>query len=542
MTRKKTWLALQRHREVWHERRLRDLFADDPRRFGRYSLTLDGLLFDYSKHLVDDDTLRLLSALAEQAGVAEQRERMFRGERVNVTENRPALHTALRQQDNTPVRVDGADVLPEIRHVQARMQAFANAVRSGQWLGYSGKRITDVVNIGIGGSHLGPEMAVAALQDRYPGPLRAHFVANVDPHAIHGVLESLEPASTLFIIASKTFTTAETLANARAARHWFLADGKDPAAVARHFVVVSANETAVREFGIDAANLYPMWDWVGGRYSLWSAIGLPIALALGGGAFAELLAGAYAVDRHFCSAPPAKNIPVLMALLGIWYGDFFAAQTHAVLPYRDSLKLFVNYLQQLEMESNGKRARLDGKLAGYATGAVLWGDVGTNAQHAFFQLLHQGGHFVPVDFILPLDDDTGIAEQQRMLIANCLAQSEALMRGKTAREAHAELAAAGLDEAQITALLPHKLFPGNRPSTTIVLDGLDARTLGMLVALYEHKVFVQSCIWNINPFDQWGVELGKRLAGHLDRELDGRGSGTHDASTAGLLDYIRRRR
>lgn len=520
------WAQLEALKPEWQQRHLRELFSADPQRFARYHLTLDGLLFDYSRHWVDAATLDALLDLARAAKVEDWRDRMFAGERVNDTEQRAALHSALRDSGDVPVEVDGRNVVSLVREARQRMRELAEEIHQGKRLSASGKAFTDVVNIGIGGSHLGPEMAIHALADRHAPMLRAHFIANVDPHAAAAVLNELDPETTLFVVASKTFTTQETLANARQARRW-LAEALGEAAVKSHFLAVSSNADKVREFGIDAQDMLPMWDWVGGRYSVWSAIGLPLMLAYGDAVFNEFLAGADRVDRHFREAPLGANIPVLMALLGAWYGNVFEAETHAVLPYRESLKPFVDYLQQLDMESLGKCVGRDGKSVTRSTGRILWGDVGTNGQHAFFQLLHQGTHLVPADFVLALDDNTGNPGQQGLLIANALAQTAALTRGRGPLETD----------------VPYRQFPGNRPTTTLVLDRLDARHLGMLVALYEHKVFVQSCLWQINPFDQWGVELGKQLAGELREALDGGElPDEYDASTRGLIAYIRERR
>lgn len=532
------WQQLHTLAAQWRGRHLRDVFAADPQRFTRYSIQLDGLLADFSKHWLDDATLTALLALAETAELPAWRAKLFAGAPVNHTEQRAALHTALRLPPDAVLQVAGEDRAALVHAARQRAYAFAEAVRKGDWRGYTGKAITDVVNIGIGGSHLGPELAVTALRDNHSADMRVHFIANVDPHAGRAVLQELNPATTLFIVASKTFTSAETLANARVARAWLLQTLRDEQAVAQHFVAVSTNTAAVAAFGIDPDNMFPIWDWVGGRYSLWSAIGLPVMLAYGGEVFDRLLAGAHAVDRHFQEVPPARNIPVLMGLLGVWYLVCHHAETEAVLPYRDSLKLLPAYLQQLCMESLGKSVDRNGQ--GVATsGSIVWGDVGTNGQHAFFQLLHQGSHLVPVDFILPLDDQTGQPEMHRQLLANCLAQSEALLTGRTENEARAALGKAGLSVADIAAQLPYQVFSGNRPSTTFLLDQLDAYSLGMLLALYEHKVFVQSVVLNINPFDQMGVELGKQLAAKLDHELTAGILEVHDTSTTGLRDYIR---
>ncbi len=538
-----TWLALREERRAWNKLHLRDLFAKDAERARRYTLQLDDLLLDYSKNLIRPRTLQLLLKLAREAEVEALRDAMFGGERINLTEGRAVLHIALRHRGDTPVLVDGSDVMPEVRAVLARMRDFADRVRTGKWKGHGGKTITDVVNIGIGGSDLGPAMVCQALRP-YGGNIRAHFVSNVDPSHLHDTLEDLDPATTLFIVASKTFTTQETLLNARAARDWLLAAlsggnvGADAAAaaVARHFVAVSTNEAAVRAFGIDPANMFGFWDWVGGRYSLWSAIGLPIAVYIGMDAFEELLAGAHDMDQHFRTAPLAENMPVILALLGIWYVDFWDAQSYAVLPYDQRLARLPAYLQQLDMESNGKSVTRDGKPVKMATGPVLFGEPGTNGQHAFYQLIHQGSQLIPCDFLAAAESHNDINGQHTVLLSNFLAQTEALMRGKTLAEARAELAAAGLSRAAIAALAPHKVFPGNRPTNSLLYRRLTPRALGRLIALYEHKVFVQGAIWNVNSYDQWGVELGKQLAQAILPALRGeQAAGAHDASTASLI-------
>ena len=529
------WKALQGHAQELRDWHMRDGFAADPDRFQRMSLEACGIFVDYSKNRVTDRTLELLFDLARAAEVEGWRDRMFRGERINWTEDRPVLHVALRNRSGDPVLVDGRDVMPAVLEVLERMAAFCEQVRGGAWRGFDGRPITDVVNIGIGGSDLGPHMVTRALAPYADGP-RTHFVSNVDGAHIASTLQGLDPGTTLFVVASKTFTTQETLANARTARAWLLEHAGDEAAVARHFVAVSTNREAVKAFGIDPGHMFGFWDWVGGRYSLWSAIGLPIALAIGMPLFLELLEGGHRMDRHFREAPPERNLPVILGLLGIWYVDFLGAASHAVLPYDQHLALLPRYLQQLDMESNGKRIDRDGRVVDYHTGPVIWGEPGTNGQHAFYQLLHQGTELVPADFIVPRETHHPVGEHHRMLLANCLAQTEALMRGRTAAEARAELEAAGLPAARIEALLPHRIFPGNRPTNTILLPRVTPRSLGSLIALYEHKVFVQGIVWRINSFDQWGVELGKQLAGTLLEELRRGAPGEgHDASTRGLL-------
>ena len=534
------WKALKEERKAWKGLHLRDLFAKDKKRAERFSMQLDDLLLDYSKNLIRPQTLKLLLKLAGERGVESLRDAMFAGERINLTEGRAVLHTALRNRGEQPVMVDGHDVMPDVRDVLARMRAFADRVRTGKWKGFSGKPITDVVNIGIGGSDLGPAMACLALRS-YGGNINAHFVSNVDPSHLHDTLEDLDPATTLFIVASKTFTTQETLLNASAARTWLLdAAKKDMKAVAKHFVAVSTNETAVHEFGIDTANMFGFWDWVGGRYSLWSAIGLPIALFIGMDEFEELLSGAYDMDEHFRTAPLAENMPVVLALLGIWYNNFWDAQSYAVLPYEQRLSRFAAYLQQLDMESNGKSITRSGKPAKVSTGPVLFGEPGTNGQHAFYQLIHQGSKLIPCDFLAGAESHNDVNGQHAVLLSNFLAQTEALMRGKTGEEVASELTASGMNKAEIKALLPHKIFPGNRPSNTLLYRKLTPRTLGRLIALYEHKVFVQGAIWDVNSYDQWGVELGKQLAKAILPELTSKAaSNAHDSSTNRLIARLR---
>ncbi len=534
------WNALEQHQRELSSLHLRDLFARDPGRFERFSLHAGPLFLDYSKNRITDETLALLLALAQEARLPEWIDRLFRGERVNDTEHRAALHMALRQQGDTPVLLDGKDVIPGVRQVLSHMRRFSESVRSGEWRGYTGQPITDVVNIGIGGSDLGPAMVVSAL-DADCGPLRVHFVSNVDGADLAGTLRALDPAQTLFVVASKTFTTQETLLNARSARDWFLAQARDPKHVARHFVAVSTQRDEVVRFGIDPSNMFEFWDWVGGRYSLWSAIGLPIALAIGMDRFDALLAGAGEMDEHFRRSPLPQNMPVLLGLIGVWYANFFGAQTHAILPYDQGMHRFVSHIQQVVMESSGKSVTRDGRPVDHATGTVVWGGPGTNGQHAYFQLLHQGTVLVPADFLAPMESRTPLGEHHRVLLSNFLAQPEALMRGKTAAEARAELERAGLSGEALERLLPHRCFPGNRPSNSLLFQKLDPRTLGALIALYEHKTFVQSVLWDINAFDQWGVELGKQLARDLLAELSGAPErAPHDASTRGLLDYVRR--
>ncbi len=534
----KAFEDLRAHHWEMKGRRLRDLFAEDPERFTRFSLQLDDLLLDYSKNLVLPETMEQLLALARAADVEGGREAMFDGERINSTEGRAVLHTALRNRSERPVLVDGHDVMGDVREVLAAMGAFADAVRDGTIGGATGERFTDVVNIGIGGSDLGPAMVTRALSPYGRPELRCHFVSNVDGAHLSDTLQGLDPRQTLFLVASKTFTTQETMTNARSARAW-LVKALGEAAVADHFAAISTNLEAVAGFGISESRIFGFWDWVGGRYSVWSAIGLPVMIAIGPARFAEFLKGAFEMDEHFRSAPLAANLPVVLGLLGIWYRDVWGFGSHAVLPYDQRLERFTAYLQQLDMESNGKGVTLTGHPVAEATGPVVWGEPGTNGQHAFYQLLHQGSDVIPCDFLVAAEPQEDLGDHHALLISNCLAQSEALMRGKTAEEAREELAAAGLDAARIEALVPHKVFPGNRPSNTLVYRRLCPRTLGRLIALYEHKVFVQGRIWGINSFDQWGVELGKQLAGELlpmvkgEAEAEGR-----DGSTVGLLKTL----
>jgi glucose-6-phosphate isomerase len=522
---------------------MRQLFQDDPARFEKFTVKVGSLLLDYSKNLITTETRRLLLDLALQADLPANIERQFSGEKINNTEKRAVLHTALRNRSDRPVLFDGVDVMPDIRRVLGLMRTFSDSVRSGKHLGYTGRPITDIVNIGIGGSDLGPLMVCEALKFYASAELRAHFVSNVDATQLTETLKKLDAASTLFIVSSKTFTTQETLTNARSARNWLVEELGSEAAVAQHFAAVSTNLKATAAFGINPANVFEFWDWVGGRYSLWSAIGLPIALFVGMDKFEELLAGAHAMDEHFRTAPLAQNMPVLMGMLGIWYGDFFGCSSNAVLPYDQYLHRFAAYLQQLDMESNGKGVDRDGNPVDYDTGMALWGEAGTNGQHAFYQLIHQGTRMIPADFIAPIHSQNPTGEHHAILLANCFAQTEALMIGKTSDEARAELIAAGMPEVELEALLPHKVFPGNKPTNTLLLDRLDPHTLGMLIALYEQKVFVQGIVWNINSFDQWGVELGKQLASKILPELlDDTIKLPHDESTRRLIDYYHQQR
>jgi len=535
---KSAWKALQEHFEQVKDLHMRDLFAADAGRFEKFSLRYNDILLDYSKNRICEETLPLLIDLAEQSDLPAWIERMYSGEKINFTEQRAVLHTALRNRSNTPVYVDGVDVMPEVKRVLEKMRRFTDNVRSGEWKGYSAKSITDVVNIGIGGSDLGPVMVTEAMKP-YGYRLNVHFVSNVDGSHILDTLAKLNPETTLFLVASKTFTTQETMTNARQARRWLLASASDRRVVAKHFVALSTNREAVQAFGIDPDNMFEFWDWVGGRYSLWSAIGLSIALYIGMDNFEELLAGAHDMDQHFRSAPLPQNMPVILALLGIWQRNFFATDSHAILPYDQHLHRLPAYLQQADMESNGKRVERGGDRVEYSTGPIIWGEPGTNGQHAFFQLIHQGTEPIPADFLMAVNAHHSIPDQQQILFSNYLAQTEALMRGKTEAEARAELEAEGLSEQRLRELLPHKVFPGNKPTNSLLYPKLTPSILGMLIALYEHKIFVQGIVWQINSFDQWGVELGKQLATVIQKELDSQAiTQDHDSSTLGLLGFF----
>ncbi|WP_454763757.1 glucose-6-phosphate isomerase [Cupriavidus campinensis] len=530
------WTALRQHHDDICHTPMQDWFAEAKaaRRVEDFSLEAAGLYLDYSKNRITFETFALLMKLAEEAGVTQRRDAMFAGEHVNITEDRAALHVALRALPDAPFEVDSVSVMPGIHEVRCRMQAFSERVRSGAWTGSTGQPITDVVNIGIGGSDLGPRMvcrALAHLADQ-PGP-RMHFVSNVDGTELAETLVRLDPARTLVIVCSKTFTTLETMANARSMRDWFLRSGVAENQLARHFVAVSTNREAVIEFGIDPANMFEFWDWIGGRFSLWSSVGLSIALAVGFDAFDDLLLGARAMDDHFRTAPLARNMPVIMAMLGVWYRNFFGMPTSCMAPYSTSLELFPAFLQQLEMESNGKSVQLGGEPVQAQTSPVVWGTAGTNGQHAYFQMIHQGSQIVPVDFVAPLVPPRRLPGHHAKLLANCFAQAEALMRGRSAEE----LRAAGMSNEDI---IPHMVFEGNRPSNTLLMEDLTPHVLGALIALYEHRTFVQGVVWNINSFDQWGVELGKILARPIEAELNGSAQATHDASTTALIARARR--
>ncbi|MDI5994320.1 glucose-6-phosphate isomerase [Pseudomonas sp. MDMC216] len=534
------WQALQQHRAEMVGFSMREAFAADTRRYQRFSLDSCGLLLDYSKNLIDERSLELLIQLAEQAGLQESIANLFNGEQVNASEGRAALHTALRSPIGRRLLVDGHDIIPEVHRVLNQVTELVSRIHSGLWRGYSEKPIKEVVNIGIGGSFLGPQLVSEALRPFTQRGVRCHYLANIDGSEFRELTARLNPETTLFIVSSKSFGTLETLKNTLAARDWYLAMGGPEEELHRHFIAVTSNRKAAIEFGIGEENIFPMWDWVGGRYSLWSAIGLPIALAIGVSNFKELLAGAYAMDEHFTQAPLAENMPVLMALLGIWYTNFWGAQSHAILPYDHYLRNFTKHLQQLDMESNGKSVRQDGTPLDIATGPIIWGGVGCNGQHAYHQLLHQGRLLVPADFIVPVNSYNPLSDHHQWLFANCLSQAQALMQGKTREEAEAELRAKGLSEDEVQRLAPHKVIPGNRPSNILVMNRIAPFNLGALVALYEHKVFVQSAIWGINAFDQWGVELGKEMGKEVYQRLTGAsGDPASDASTQGLIEHFR---
>lgn len=539
-----SWQSLTEHQKKVAPLHMRDLFAKDRDRFKKFSVQAEGLLLDYSKHRITEETLPLLFKLVREANVEQWRDRLFAGEKINITENRAVLHVALRNRSNKAIYVDDMNVMPEVNRVLAQMRVFSEKIRNGEWKGYTGKRITDIVNIGIGGSDLGPVMVCDALKPYAKADLNVHFVSNIDGAHLHRALSVCNPETTLFIVASKTFTTQETMTNATSARTWFLQSAKDQAHVAKHFVALSTNAKAVTAFGIDTANMFAFWDWVGGRYSLWSAIGLSIAIYVGMDNFEALLTGGFEMDTHFKTAPLEQNMPVIMALLGIWYNNFFGADTHAILPYDQGMARFPAYLQQAEMESNGKFICRNGERVQYSTCPVIWGEAGTNGQHAFYQMIHQGTQIVPADFMMPVHSQTKIGENgnqhHKILIANFLAQTQALMLGKSADEARVELTKQGLSGKALEELLPHKIFEGNRPTTSIMFDKLTPNMLGKLIALYEHKIFVQGILWDINSYDQWGVEYGKQIAQQIlpllgdDNIID-----CFDSSTNGLINYLK---
>ena len=532
---------LKTHHKTISQKHLKTLFEEDTDRHKKFSIRFGDILLDYSKNRISTRTRSYLVQLAEEAGLAEAIEAMFTGAKINATEDRAVLHTALRNRSNEPVLVDGKDVMPDVNEVLAKMKDFSTRVRSGAWKGYTGKEITDIVNIGIGGSDLGPVMVTEALKAYAKNGLNVHFVSNVDGTHIAETVKLLNPETTLFMIASKTFTTQETMANAHSARSWFLEKASDENHVKKHFVAISTNRTEVEKFGIDPENMFGFWDWVGGRYSLWSAIGLSIACYVGFQNFEQLLSGAHEMDKHFRTTKLERNIPVILALLGIWYNDFFDAQTQAILPYDQYMHRFAAYFQQGDMESNGKSTGRDGKPVGYQTGPVIWGEPGTNGQHAFYQLIHQGTKLIPCDFIAPAVSHNPLGEHHKMLLSNFFAQTEALMNGKTDEEVRAELKAAGKSAAEIEQIAPFKVFSGNRPTNSILVKKITPKVLGSLIAMYEHKIFVQGIIWNIYSFDQWGVELGKQLANKIYPELQNDWPVTnHDSSTNGLINQYKR--
>jgi glucose-6-phosphate isomerase len=542
-TRTRSWTKLAEHFNTMKQIHMRDLFDRDPERAVRFSLGFNDLFVDYSKNIITDETIGRLLDLAEETGLRDAIGKMFSGNTINGTENRSVLHTALRNKSGQPVTAGGRDVMPVVRAVLEKMKDFSGKVDSGKWKGYTGKKITDIVNIGIGGSDLGPVMVTECLRPYALEDLAVHFVSNIDGTHIVETLKELHPETTLFMIASKTFTTQETMTNAHSARAWFLEHARKERHIARHFVALSTNREEVARFGIDPKNMFEFWDWVGGRYSLWSAIGLSIACSVGFDNFDELLTGAYEMDCHFKDAPFDKNIPVLLALIGIWYTNFFGGESEAILPYDQYMHRFPAYFQQGNMESNGKSVDRSGARVSYKTGPVIWGEPGTNGQHAFYQLIHQGTRLIPADFLAPAITHNPIGEHHTILLSNFFAQTEALMRGKTEEEVRTELERAGLGEDAIQALLPHKVFEGNKPTNSILFTKLTPRVLGSLIAMYEHKIFVQGVIWNIFSFDQWGVELGKQLANKILPELsDGNPVGSHDASTQGLITMYKKMR
>jgi len=543
LTQLNSWLALTKHYDEIKRLHMRDMFASDAKRFEKYSLQLNDILYDYSKNRINDETQKLLLQLAKDAELPQWIEKMFKGDALNHTEHRAVLHTALRDLGSESVMVDEVDILPEIKQERERVKQLAEKIRTRKWRGANNQAITDVVNLGIGGSHLGPLMVTEALRPYTLHDLNVHFVSNIDENHINDTLEFLNPETTFFIIASKTFTTQDTMVNAETARQWFINKLGSDECIDRHFSAVTSNIKLAKKFGIAEENIFKMWDWVGGRYSLWSAIGLSIVIAIGSEQFDELLEGAYEADQHFRYSPLDKNIPVMMAMLGIWYNNFFDAQTMAVLPYDQHLHRFPGYLQQADMESNGKYVDRQGREVDYTTGPVVFGEIGIAAQHAFFQLLHQGTKLVPADILAPVYSFRCIARHHRALMSNVFAQTEALMQGKTEQQVSEELKTEGLNEQQIKQLLPYKVFPGNRPTSTFLFDTLDAKTLGTIIALYEHKIFVQGVIWNINSFDQWGVELGKQLAKNILNELnDTENISNHDSSTNGLINHYKKQR
>lgn len=537
------WKALENYFKTFEGTQMKDLFASDPKRFEKYALKFEDILVDYSKNIIDDKAMELLLQLAHECGLKDAIASQFSGEKINKTENRPVLHTALRNRANTPVYVDGRDVMPDVNKVLDQMKMFSESIISGSWKGYTGKPISDIVNIGIGGSDLGPLMVTEALKHYRKENINLHFVSNVDGTHIAETLRLVNPETTLFIIASKTFTTQETMTNAESAKSWFLQQAKDNTFVKNHFVALSTNATEVAKFGIDTKNMFGFWDWVGGRYSLWSAIGLSIACGIGFENFTELLEGAFAMDKHFENIPFERNIPVILALIGIWYNNFYGAETEAILPYDQYMHRFAAYFQQGNMESNGKYIDRNGKKVTYQTGPIIWGEPGTNGQHAFYQLIHQGTKLIPCDFMAPAISHNPISDHHPKLLANFFAQTGALMLGKTAAQVEAELKAAGKSQSEINEILPYMVFEGNRPTNSFLFKKLTPRTLGSLIAMYEQKIFVQGVIWNVFSFDQWGVQLGKQLANIILPALEGDAEVTSlDASTNGLINEYKKMR
>ncbi len=539
----KSWKKLEKHFEQIKDKHMVHMFSKDANRFHKFSLQFDDILIDYSKNRINEETIQLLIGLAEELDLRGAIESMFTGERINLTERRAVLHVALRNRDINPIYVEGKDVMPDIIHVLDKMKIFSEKIIGGSWKGFTGKKITDIVNIGIGGSALGPLMVTEALKPYHIPHLKVHFVSNIDGSQIAEILEKVDPETALFLISSKTFTTQETMTNAHTARKWFLKTAKDTSFVKKHFVAISTNKDAVENFGIDINNMFEFWNWVGGRYSLWSAIGLSIALSIGFDKFLELHHGANEMDLHFRYTDFNKNAPVILALLGIWYNNFFKAETHAILPYSQHLKFLPTYLQQGDMESNGKSIDRGGKSINYQTGPIIWGEPGTDGQHAFYQLIHQGTKLIPCDFIIPANSQNPVGDHHQKLISNFFAQTEALMKGKTEQEVVKEFEAEGKPYEQIKHLIPYKIFNGNNPTNSIIFRNLTPKTLGSIIALYEHKIFVQGVIWNIFSFDQWGVELGKQLAKKILPELEGDNPiKSHDGSTNNLINYYKRMR
>ena len=535
------WFVLKKHfEEEMNRKQMKDLFAADPNRFETYSIKKDGVLFDYSKNIISDKTIQLLFQLAKECGLDKAIEAQFSGKAINETENRAVLHTALRNFSGAPVLLDGKDVMPAIKGVLQQMKTFCNKIHQGEHLGYTGKKITTIVNIGIGGSDLGPVMVTEALKPYWVDGIQTYFVSNVDGTHIAETLKKVKAEETLFLIASKTFTTQETMTNAHTARTWFLEHAKEEAHIAKHFVALSTNKKLVTSFGIDSQNMFEFWDWVGGRYSVWSAIGLPVILAIGFQGFQEFLSGAHAMDKHVATEDWDKNIPAQMAMLGIWYRNFHGAASHAILPYDQYMDRFAAYFQQGDMESNGKYVGRNGKKVNYATGPIIWGEPGTNGQHAFYQLIHQGTDLIPADFIASKKPQHSLKDHHPILLANFIAQTEALMTGKTRTEVEIEMRQAGISDAVVEEIAPFRVFEGNRPTNSIVADELNPYHLGQLIAAYEHKIFIQGYIWNVYSYDQWGVELGKVLAKAVLGELTGSGvPHEHDSSTNALINYLK---